>query len=361
MVGGFSYDESEFNRATQAMRQPGSSFKPFIYAAAIENGYTPSSIVLDAPISISQGPDQPAWTPENYEQKFYGPQTLRFGLEHSRNVMTVRLAQDMGMPMISAYAKRFGVYDDLPPYLSMALGAGETTLLRMVTGYSMFDNGGKKIEASLIDRIQDRYGHTIFRHDQRRCPACDAPTYHGQEPPALADDSDQVIDPLTAYQMVSLLQGVVQYGTGTAVKAVGKPLAGKTGTTNDFKDAWFVGFSPDLAAGVYIGYDHPHSLGRGQTGGVVSAPIFRDFMKMALADQPATPFRVPPGIELVRVDPKTGQRAGPGGGLLEAFKPGTEPPEGGYDAYPGTASVNQTIVVTPDAGRAVTSGTGGLY
>jgi penicillin-binding protein 1A len=361
MVGGFSYDESEFNRATQAMRQPGSSFKPFIYAAAIENGYTPSSIVLDAPISISQGPDQPAWTPENYEQKFYGPQTLRFGLEHSRNVMTVRLAQDMGMPMISAYAKRFGVYDDLPPYLSMALGAGETTLLRMVTGYSMFDNGGKKIEASLIDRIQDRYGHTIFRHDQRKCPACDAPSYHGQEPPVLADDSEQVIDPLTAYQMVSLLQGLVQYGTGTAVKAVGKPLAGKTGTTNDFKDAWFVGFSPDLAAGVYIGYDHPHSLGRGQTGGVVSAPIFRDFMKMALADQPATPFRVPPGIELVRVDPKTGQRAGPGGGLLEAFKPGTEPPEGGYDAYPGTASVNQTIVVTPDAGRAVTSGTGGLY
>jgi penicillin-binding protein 1A len=371
MVGGFSYDESEFNRASQALRQVGSSFKPIIYAAAIDNGYTPSSIVLDAPIEIDQGPGQGVWKPENYEHDFYGPRTLRFGLQESRNVMTVRLAQDIGMPMIAEYARRFGVYDDLPPFLSMALGAGETTLLRMVTGYSMFDNGGKKITASLIDRVQDRYGHTIYRHDTRTCTGCNAPSWNGGPPPTLADDRPSVIDQLTAYQVTSMLENVVEHGTGYIVhKTVGKPIAGKTGTTNDYKDAWFIGYSPNLAAGVYIGYDQPHTLGRGETGGRVAAPIFADFMKDALKDKPPTPFRVPPGIQLVRVNAKTGIPAAPGDkGVLEAFKPGTEPPpdsdmgigSGVYGGQTVSAGPPPPVVVTPDADRAVSSGTGGLY
>jgi penicillin-binding protein 1A len=329
LVGGFSYDQSEFNRATQALRQPGSSFKPFIYAAALDNGYTPSSVVLDAPIEVAQGAGLDVWRPENYSGEFYGPQTLRFGIEKSRNVMTVRLAQDMGMPIISEYARRFGVNDDLPPYLSMALGAGETTLLKMVSGYSMFANGGKKVTPSLIDRVQDRYGRTIFRHDERQCEGCRGSDWRGQQPPTLVDNREQVLDPLTAYQMTSILEGVVQRGTAQTVKAVGKPLAGKTGTTNDAKDVWFVGFSPDLAVGVFLGYDQPKSLGNAATAGQYAAPVFRDFMQLALKDKPATPFRVPPGIKLIRVNASTGTRAGGEGGgtILEAFKPGTGPPE----------------------------------
>ena len=216
MVGGFSYDQSQFNRATQALRQPGSSFKPFVYAAALDNGYTPSTVVMDAPIEIDQGPGMGVWRPENYSTgKYYGPSTLRFGIEHSRNVMTVRLAQDVGMPLIAEYAKRFGVYDDLPPYLSFALGAGETTVLRMVTAYSMFANGGRRIKPTLIDRIQDRYGHTIYKHDQRECRGCDAESWANQPEPTLIDQREQVIDPMTAYQITSMMEGVVQRGTGT--------------------------------------------------------------------------------------------------------------------------------------------------
>ena len=215
MVGGFSYDLSEFNRATQAMRQPGSSFKPIVYAAALDNGYTPSSIVLDEPISIDQGNGE-IWTPQNFEGKSGGPHTLRFGIEHSINQMTVRLARDIGMPLIIEYAKRFGVYDNLPPYLSMSLGAGETTVLRMVTAYSMFDNGGKRIKATLIDRIQDRWGNTIYKHDERICPDCDAQGWDNQDEPKLIDKREQVIDPLTAYQITSIMQGVIQRGTGIA-------------------------------------------------------------------------------------------------------------------------------------------------
>ncbi len=261
MVGGFSYDQSQFNRATQALRQPGSSFKPIVYATALDNGYTPSSVILDAPLEIDQGPGQEPWKPENYEGKFYGPSTLRFGIERSRNVMTVRLAQDIGMPLIADYARRFGVYDELPPYLSFSLGAGETTLLRMVTAYSMFDNGGKRVKPTLIDRIQDRYGHTIFRHDERECRGCDADKWRDQPEPTLIDRREQVLDPMTAYQITSMMEGGVQRGTGTALKEVGKPIAGKTGTTNDNKDVWFIGFSPDLAVGVYLGYDKPRSIG----------------------------------------------------------------------------------------------------
>jgi len=365
LVGGFSFDQSQFNRATQALRQPGSSFKPFVYAAALDNGYTPSTVVMDSPLSIDQGPGMGVWSPQNYSAgKFYGPQTLRFGIEHSRNVMTVRLAQDVGMPLIAEYAKRFGVYDDLPPYLSFALGAGETTTLRMTAAYSMFANGGRRIKPTLIDRIQDRYGHTIYRHDQRECRGCDADRWANQPEPTLVDKREQVIDPMTAYQISSMMEGVIQRGTATTLREVGKPVAGKTGTTNDEKDAWFVGFSPDIAVGVYLGYDKPRSMGRGATGGQLAAPIVRDFLKVALADKPAVPFRVPAGIKLIRIDPKSGMRAGPGSErvILEAFKPGTAPPDsysvigysdsegrGGYGSNPG------------DSDRYIRSGTGGLY
>jgi len=374
MVGGFSYDQSQFNRATQALRQPGSSFKPIVYSTALDNGYTPSSLILDGPIEIDQGPGIGIWRPENYEQDFYGPSTLRFGVEHSRNVMTVRLAQDIGMPLIADYAKRFGVYDNLPPYLSFALGAGETTLLRMVTAYAMIDNGGRRIKPTLIDRIQDRYGHTVYRHDERECIGCDAKKWDNQPEPSLIDRREQVLDPMTAYQITSIMEGVVQRGTATVVKSVNRPVAGKTGTTNDFKDALFIGFTPDIVAGVYIGFDKPKTLGRGQTGGHVSAPVVRDFLKEALAGKPPVPFRVPPGIKLIRVDLKTGARAGPGDQrvILEAFKPGTAPPgdysivgygggNGGRGGDEGGGRPPYFGTVPPDSGRAVRSGTGGLY
>jgi len=360
MVGGFSYDQSQFNRATQALRQPGSSFKPIVYAAALDNGYTPSTVVLDAPLEIDTGSG--IWAPENYTRKYYGPSTLRFGIEQSRNVMTVRLAQDIGMPLIGEYAKRFGIYESLPPYLSFALGAGETTLLRMVGAYGMIDNGGRKIQPSLIDRIQDRYGHTIYKHDARECRGCDADKWTSQNEPTLVDKRERVLDPMTSYQITSMMEGVVQRGTATVVKEVGKPIAGKTGTTNDEKDAWFIGFSPDLVVGVYLGYDKPRHLGHGATGGMLAAPIVRDFMKVALADKPAVPFRVPAGIKLVRIDPKTGMRAGPGDQrvILEAFKPGTAPPDN-YSVIGVTDAEGRPLGVSPEADRAVRTGTGGLY
>ena len=360
MVGGFSYDQSQFNRATQALRQPGSSFKPLVYASAIDNGYTPSTIVLDAPLEIDMGPGGGVWKPENYGGKFYGPSTLRFGLEQSRNVMTVRLAQDVGMPLIAEYAKRFGVYDDLPPYLSYALGAGETTVLRMVTAYSMLDNGGKRVKPTLIDRIQDRYGHTIYKHDQRECRGCEADQWNGRPEPSLVDRREQVIDPMTAYQITSMMEGVVQRGTATVVRDVGKPIAGKTGTTNEEKDVWFIGFSPDIVCGVYMGFDKPRHIARLATGGHLAAPIVRDFLKVALADKPPIPFRVPPGIKLIRVDAKTGMRASVADTrvILEAFKPGTAPPDS-YSVI-GTDAAGPPPVPA-DADRAVRAGTSGLY
>ncbi|WP_026606104.1 penicillin-binding protein 1A [Methylocapsa acidiphila] len=357
MVGGFSFDQSEFNRAIQAQRQPGSSFKPIVYATALDNGYTPSSIILDAPIEIDQGPGLGVWRPENFEGKSGGPHTLRYGVEHSINQMTVRLARDVGMPLIAEYAKRFGIYDDLPPFLAMSLGSGETTLLRMTTAYSMLANGGKKIKSTLIDRIQDRWGHTIYRHDERVCEGCDAPKWADQPEPKLIDKREQVLDPLTAYQITSIMEGVIQRGTGQSIKEVGKHLAGKTGTTNEAKDLWFVGFSPDLAVGVFMGYDQPRSLGDSAQAAHYTAPIFRDFMKMALKDKPDAPFRVPPGIKLISVDVKSGQRSNGPGSILEAFKPGTAPPDGysSGDFSPRAQAVN------PDADRLVGTGTGGLY
>jgi len=359
LVGGFSFDQSQFDRATQAMRQPGSSFKPFVYSAALDNGYTPSSIVVDAPIEIDQGPGIGVWRPENYSNgKYAGPATLRFGIEQSRNLMTVRLAQDIGMPLIGEYAKRFGIYDSLPNYLSYSLGAGETTVLRMVTAYAMIANGGRRVTATMIDRIQDRYGRTIYRHDQRECRGCDAKKWENQPEPGLIDRRERVLDPMTAYQITEIMEGVIQRGTANVVREVGKPIAGKTGTTNDEKDAWFVGFTPDLAVGVYMGYDKPRHLGRNATGGHLSAPIAKDFFKAALADKPAMPFRVPPGIKLIRVDVKTGQRAGPGttSAILEAFKPGTAPPENDAVAAMGGT---EAIGISPEADGAVRRG--GLY
>jgi penicillin-binding protein 1A len=370
MVGGFSFDQSQFNRATQAYRQPGSSFKPIVYSAALDNGYTPSTVVLDAPIEIDQGQGAGVWRPENFSSgKFQGPVTLRNALRQSLNTVTVRLAQDIGMPLIGEYARRFGVYDELPNYLSYALGAGETTAMRMVTAYSMLANGGRRVKPTLIDRIQDRYGRTIYKHDQRECRGCDAPGgWKNQPEPQLIDRREQVLDAMTAYQITELLEGVVQAGTATVLKEVGKPIAGKTGTTNEAKDAWFVGYSPDMAVGVYMGYDKPRPLGKGNaaTGGHLAAPIVRDFLKLALADKPAVPFKVPAGIKLVRVVAKTGMRAGPGesgGTILEAFKPGTAPPDN-YSVI-GVADADGRMPPSqqqqPDAGFFMRPGTGGLY
>jgi penicillin-binding protein 1A len=366
MVGGFSFDQSQFNRATQAYRQPGSSFKPLVYSAAMDNGYTPSTVVVDAPLEIDQGQGAGVWRPDNYSSgKYLGPTTLRNALMRSLNTVTVRLAQDIGMPLIGEYAKRFGVYDELPNYLSYALGAGETTVMRMVTAYSMFANGGKRVKSTLIDRIQDRYGHTIFKHDARECRGCDAPDgWKNQPEPQLVDRREQVLDAMTAYQITSMMEGVVQGGTATVMRDVGKPIAGKTGTTNDAKDAWFIGFSPDVVIGLYVGYDKPRSLGAKATGGGLAAPIARDFMKLALADKPAVPFRVPAGIKLIRVDAKTGMRAGPGDTgrtILEAFKPGTAPPDN-YSVIGVADADGRSLQVSPDADRTILrSGTGGLY
>ena len=364
MVGGFSFDQSQFNRATQAQRQPGSSFKPFVYATALDNGYTPSSIILDAPIEIDQGGGLGMWKPENYDGNTSGAKTLRYGVEHSKNLMTVRLAKDVGMPLVVEYAKRFGIYDDMLPVLSMALGAGETTVIKMVTGYSMLANGGKRIKPTLIDRIQDRWGHTIYRHDERICQGCDADKWTGQNEPRLVDKREQVLDPLTAYQITSIMEGVVQRGTAQVVKEVGKHLAGKTGTTNDAKDVWFVGFSPDLTVGVFMGYDQPKSLGDSATAGQYAAPIFRDFMKVALKNKADVPFRVPAGIKLISVDAGSGLRSSGGNTILEAFKPGTAPPDSYSiigDAGGGGGGRGRTISVAPEADRSVGSGTGGLY
>ncbi|MBI1211611.1 MAG: PBP1A family penicillin-binding protein [Alphaproteobacteria bacterium] len=327
LVGGFSFYASEFDRAWQAMRQTGSAFKPIVYAAALDSGYTPSSIVLDAPFVASQGVGLPMWRPENYDEHYAGPSTLRSGLEHSRNLMTVRIAADIGMEKVSEYAKRFGIADHMLPVLANALGSTETTLNRMAAAYSTFVNGGKRVVPALVDRIQDRTGKTIFRQDKRICEGCRAQAWANQDEPLIANNAEEILDPRTAYQIVHMLEGVVQRGTAMLVRDVGVPLAGKTGTTNDFKDAWFMGFSPNMVAGVYVGFDEPASMGHGETGGHDAAPVFREFMKAAIGDQPAVPFRIPPGVRMVRVDLHSGRPVNEGG-IMEAFKAGTEPGSG---------------------------------
>lgn len=330
LVGGFSYQQNEFNRATQAYRQPGSSFKPIVYATALDNGFTPSTVVLDAPF-VARGGDGKIYRPSNYSNRSYGPSTLRRGIEMSRNQMTVRLASKVGMTPIVNYAEQFGVAakDQYVPTLAISLGAGETTLWRMIGAYGVFDNGGQKVVPTVIDRIQDRYGNTIYRHDPRVCEGCVAEEWDGQDEPKLLDPREQIIDPVVAYQITSMLEGVVE--RGTAAHRVGSKLdftlAGKTGTTNDFKDAWFIGFSPDLVAGVYVGFDQPHTMGYGEAGGVVAAPIFTQFMTEALKGETSVPFRVPPGARLVPINPRSGARMAfnSPGSILEPFKPGTEP------------------------------------
>ena len=363
MAGGFSFADSQFNRATQAYRQPGSSFKPFVYAAALDNGYTPSSVVLDGPIKIDQGPSLGIWEPKNYGGKFAGPSTLRLGIERSRNLMTVRLAKDMGMPLVAQYSERFGIYDKLTPVLSMSLGSGETTVMRMAAAYSVLANGGKAIKPSLIDRIQDRYGKTIFKHEERVCVDCNAQTWDDQAEPVLEDDREQVLDPMTAYQMTSMMEGVVLRGTAPVVKELGVPVAGKTGTTNDEKDAWFMGYTPDLVTGVYIGYDNPEPMGKGNTGGGLAAPIFTDFMKSAIEGKQSVDFRVPRGIKLIPINRKTGllAKAGAPGVITEAFKPGTSPPDRYSVIGFEDGAISGAIDVSPAAARAVIGGTGGLY
>ena len=348
LVGGYSFDQSQFNRATQAYRQPGSAFKPFVYAAAMDNGYTPASQVLDAPFVIERQDDtcdknlrrgsrgnvncERYYKPSNYDAgTWYGLSTLRLGLEKSRNAMTVRLANEIGMDTIGEQAKAMGIYDEFPrEQLAMALGAGETTLMRMATAYSELVNGGKRITPTIMDRVQDSAGKTIFTHDNKICHDCQVEEWTGAPPPNLADEREQVLDPVTAYQVTYMLKGVVDNGTGRSIAVLGRPLGGKTGTTNDFKDAWFMGFSPDLVAGVYVGYDNPKSMGR-ETGGKAAAPIFRDFMREALKDQAIVPFRIPEGVTLAPVNRSTGEPSfiGAENFILEAFRPGTEPQLGG--------------------------------
>jgi penicillin-binding protein 1A len=367
LVGGFSYGHSQFNRAVQALRQPGSAIKPFVYAAALDSGYTPASVVLDAPIEFAL-PTGETWSPQNYSREFYGPSTLRRGIELSRNAMTVRLADDMGIGKLAEFTQRLGVYDKMPRMLAMALGAGETTLLKMTTAYSVIANGGKRIEPTLIDRIQDRYGRTVYRHDQRDCPACKAERWDNQPEPEIFDDRDEVINPYTAYQITSMLEGVVERGTGKVLLEVGKPVAGKTGTTNEVRDSWFIGFTPDLTVGVYVGYDTPEPMGRAATGGQLAAPIVADFMKKALQDVSATPFRVPAGIQLIPIDPNTGERAAYGDAdvILEAFKPGESPSTtplviGGTVMPVSTGDLGGGLGGTGVGDGGLTTGTGGLY
>ncbi|WP_306117881.1 MULTISPECIES: penicillin-binding protein 1A [unclassified Roseitalea] len=366
MAGGFSFHESQFNRATQAYRQPGSSFKPFVYAAALDNGYTPASVIMDAPIKLVSGGE--VWEPQNFTGEAAGPSTLRLGIEKSRNLMTVRLAQDMGMNLVAEYAEQFGLYDDLSPVLAMALGSGETTVLRMVSAYSVIANGGRQIEPALIDRIQDRYGRTVFKQDSRQCEGCNAGQWLGQDEPELTDTREIVLDPMTAYQMTSMMEGVVQRGTATILRDLGRPIAGKTGTTNDYKDAWFVGYTPSIVTGVYIGFDQPTEMGRGSTGGGLAAPVFKDFMADVLADEPLTDFHLPAGMNLIEIDRKTGMRANGQGGdiIIEAFKPGTGPADSYFviGAEQVAIQVQRTErqrQISPDAQQAVQEGAGGLF
>ncbi|HEX3535559.1 MAG TPA: penicillin-binding protein 1A [Stellaceae bacterium] len=366
LSGGFSFEISQFNRATQAKRQPGSAIKPFVYLTALQHGFTPSTLVEDGPISLPQGPGLPMWSPVNYEHNFMGTIPLRVALEHSRNAATAHVAAAIGMEAIGETVETFGIMDHMPRMYSMALGAGETTPLRLTTAYAMIDNGGKRITPTLIDRIQDRYGKTIFRADQRPCDGCGNVDWKKQSVPSVPDDSEQIADPVADYQLVQMLQGVVQRGTGAAVKAVGKPIAGKTGTTSDWQDAWFVGFTPDLAAGVFIGYDDPVSLGTGEQAAVVAAPVFRDFMLVALKDAPATEFRTPPGLRMYRVNPATGLPATGGEpGIWEAYQPNTEPGKNrdlGLRGMPADAMAQGPGEPGALPARATpASGTGGLY
>ena len=327
MQGGFSYQSSVFNRATQATRQPGSSFKPFVYASALDSGFTPASIIIDAPIEIDT-PDG-VWRPKNASNRFYGPTPLRTGIERSRNLMTVRLAQEIGMDVVARYAERFGVYDRMERFLANALGSEETTLFKMVAAYAMFANGGERVEPTLVDRVQDRWGRTIYRHDQRECVECDLRDVPDGAGPLIETRRQRIMNQVTAYQLTSMMQGVVQRGTAAGRITLDVPVAGKTGTTNDAKDVWFVGFTSNIVAGCYIGFDTPRSLGRGAGGGSFCAPVFNQFMQKATEKYGGGPFEVPPGGRFIKIDRFSGARlpddATGESVVAEYFRDGEEP------------------------------------
>jgi len=322
LSGGFSFKKSEFNRSTQALRQPGSAFKPFIYALALENGYTPSTLILDAPLVLEQGSDLKMWKPENYGKKFYGPSTLRMGLEKSRNLMTVRIAQNLGLKKIINFSKKLGIYENPSELLSISLGSAETTLLKLTSAYSSFVNGGKLIKPIMIDRIQDSEGNTIFNNEMRKCVNCDQISHLSKNYPKIEDKFEQIFSPETAYQMTSILEGAVQNGTGKNLKDLNLDLAGKTGTTNGNTDTWFIGFTSKLAIGVYVGSDNPKSLGKYETGAKTALPIFKSFVKKAIKKEDARPFKVAKNILMKVIDPVTGKKAeiGTRRTIIEVYK-----------------------------------------
>ena len=309
LSGGFSFKKSEFNRATQALRQPGSAFKPFIYALALENDYTPTSLILDAPLVLEQGEDLKMWKPENYGKKFYGPSTLRVGLEKSRNLMTVRIAQNLGIEKVVNFSKNLGIYDNPEKLLSISLGSAETTLMKLTTAYSSFVNGGKLVTPVIIDRIQDSEGKTIFSDEMRKCTNCEQISFSSNSYPKIKDNYKQVFSPQTAYQMTSILEGVVQRGTGKQLKDLNLNLAGKTGTTNENTDTWFIGFTSNLVVGVYVGEDDPKPLGKFETGARTALPIFKEFVSEAIKKSEARPFKAAEGTIMMVVDSDTGQKA----------------------------------------------------
>ena len=322
LSGGFSFKNSEFNRATQALRQPGSAFKPFVYALALENGYTPASLILDAPIVFDQGEDLKLWKPENYGKKFYGPSTLRTGVEKSRNLMTVRIAQNIGINKIAKFASDLNIYENPDELLSLSLGSNETTLMKLTSAYCSFLNGGKLIDPKFIDRIQDSEGNTIFNSENRECDGCNQISYFGKKIPKIKNNFKQIISKETAYQMISILEGTVRRGTAKGLKDLNLDLGGKTGTTNKNTDTWFIGFSSNYVIGVYVGYDEPASLGKYETGARTAMPIFKDFVKNAIKKNEARPFKTPQGIKMLVVNSKTGERASYNDEsiIIEAFK-----------------------------------------
>jgi penicillin-binding protein 1A len=307
LSGGFDFRLSNFNRASQAKRQPGSAFKPFVYISALENGLQPNSLILDAPFVVDQGEKLGKWKPENYGKKFYGPSPLRKGIENSRNLMTIRIAQYLGMDKISEIANRVGIMNDMPEVLSMALGAGETTLINLTSAYASFVNGGKKIHPILIDRIQDRRGKNIFLADFGNCLNCSLPYIEELPSPVTENENKKIFDPVNSYQMVSILKGAIDRGTGRKTKIAGFEIGGKTGTTNKNTDAWFIGFTSDLIIGVYAGFDNPRTLGKRETGSSIAVPIFKDFLLSYYNEKKALPFKIPKGVELIQVNVDTGE------------------------------------------------------
>ncbi|MCP3970448.1 MAG: PBP1A family penicillin-binding protein [Rhodobacteraceae bacterium] len=382
MQGGFSYQHSVFNRATQATRQPGSSFKPFVYAAALDSGFSPATIVIDAPIQIDTGAG--IWRPTNASHQFYGPTPLRTGIERSRNLMTVRLAQEIGMETVAGYAERFGVYEKLQPFLANALGSQETTLFKMISAYAMFANGGERVEPTLVDRVQNRWGETVYRHDQRDCSDCRYASLEPGRAPRILSNRERVMDAITAYQLTSMMQGVVQRGTAAGKVRLGVPVAGKTGTTNDAKDVWFLGFTSNIVAGCYIGFDRPKSLGRGASGGGMCGPVFTRFMQVATEKYGGGKFAVPPGGHFIKIDRYSGARLPNGASgasvVAEYFRDGEEPlfgimfdggwamgsnlplfaPEAAGGAHQVTTSEGNVVVIPKKADFGSIS-SGGLY